>query len=118
MGLNPEIRRPETDILFWEREVVVEDLLMVEEGEDERGVNRSEETELELLELYEAIIGLESLSVIEEDKACMYWNSACRGLKKVYEDEREYEPSTEDDLVLIKSFNDEPYSSRWESPTK
>lgn len=82
IGLNPEIRRPEIDILFWEREVVVEDLLMVEEGDDERGVNRSEEIELELLELYEAIIGLESLSVIGEGKACKYWELSLQWIEE------------------------------------
>jgi hypothetical protein len=98
MGLNPEMRRPEIDILFWDREVVVEDLLMVEEGDDDRGVNRSEATELELLELYEAIIGLDCLSVIGEDEACNELKKVCG------EESMEGQGTEEDGLGTYQKF--------------
>jgi len=41
MRLNPDMRRPERDILLL-TVVVVEERLTVEEGEDDRGVDRSE----------------------------------------------------------------------------
>jgi hypothetical protein len=45
IGLNPELRRPESDIRL-EMVVAVEDRLIVEEGEEDLGVDKSE---LELL---------------------------------------------------------------------